>query len=69
MRRKNPAGIQQQFMVLLETTEKAEADNLRLQSAIDDLKTQLNKLNSTCVKKKMIQTPNNSTFRFSFILN
>ncbi len=51
MRRKNPAGIQQQFMVLLDATEKAEADNRHLQSDIKDLQTQLKKLNSICVKK------------------
>ncbi|CAF0981752.1 unnamed protein product [Adineta steineri] len=51
MQRENPAGIQQQFMILLNTIEKTEADNRRLQSTIDDVKTQLNHLNSICVKK------------------
>jgi hypothetical protein len=51
MMRKNPAGIQRQFMTLLDATEKAEADNRRLQTMIDELKTQLNNLNSVCVKK------------------
>ena len=51
MRRKNPAGIQQQFITLLHATERSEAENRRLQANIDDVKTQLDKLNSTCVKK------------------
>jgi hypothetical protein len=51
MERKNPAGIQQQFMILLNAIEKAEIENHRLQSIIDDVKAQVNNLNATCVKK------------------
>ncbi|CAF1147110.1 unnamed protein product [Adineta steineri] len=52
MMRKNPAPMQQQFMQLVNVTEKAEAENRRLQSVIDNLKIQLNTLDSTCIKKK-----------------
>ena len=56
MMRTNPAGIQRQFMTLLNATEKVEADNRRLQSTIEELKTQLNTLNSVCVKKTTTNT-------------
>ncbi|CAF1247441.1 unnamed protein product [Rotaria sordida] len=50
MLNKNPAGIQQQFMILFNAVDEAKADNHRLQSTINDIKTQLNKLNSICLK-------------------
>ncbi len=51
MRRKNPVGIQQQFMILLDTTEKVETENRRLQSVTNDLQRQINNLDSKYVKK------------------
>ncbi|CAF4400203.1 unnamed protein product [Rotaria sp. Silwood2] len=52
MFKKNPAGIQQQFMILFDAVDEAKADNHRLQLTINDVKTQLNKLNSICIQKK-----------------
>ena len=51
MLRKNPFGIQQQFMVLLDATEKAEAENRRLKSVTEDLQEQINNLDSIYVRK------------------
>ena len=51
MLRKNPAGIQQQMMVLLDATEKTETENRRLKSRIEDLEKQMNNFKSNYVKK------------------
>ncbi|CAF4025962.1 unnamed protein product [Adineta steineri] len=51
MYRKNPSRIQQQFMILLNATEKAEAENTRLKLVIDGLQNQINNLDSKYVKK------------------
>ncbi len=51
MRRKHPSGIQQQFMVLLDATEKAETENRRLTLVTDGLQEQINNLDSIYVKK------------------
>jgi hypothetical protein len=51
MRRKNPFGIQQQFIVLLNATEKAEVENRRLKLVTDNLQEQIDNLDSKYVKK------------------
>jgi hypothetical protein len=53
MMRKNPAPMQQQFMQLLNATEKTEAENRLLRSMIDEVKVQLNTLDSACIKKNV----------------
>jgi hypothetical protein len=53
MMRKNPAPMQQQFMRLLNATEKVEAENHLLRSMIDEFEVQLNTLDSACVKKNV----------------
>lgn len=50
MRRRNPSGIQQQFMTLLNATEEAKAENLRLQATTNRLQSQINNLDSKYVK-------------------
>ena len=51
MRYKNPAGIQQQFMILFNTMEEVKAENHRLQAMVKDINTELKDLNSACAKK------------------
>ena len=51
MRRRNPAAIQQQFMMLLDATEKIEAENRRLKSVTENLQRQINTFDSTYEKK------------------
>lgn len=51
MRRKNPAGIQQQFKLLLDATEKAEAENKRLSKITQLLQTQMNDLDNKYMRK------------------
>lgn len=56
MRRNNPAGIQQQFMILLNRAEQAEAENRRLQTLINELTQKVDSLDSKYVKKTDIHT-------------
>ena len=56
MGRKNPAAIQQQFMTLLEATERAETENRRLKSVTEELQRQINTFDSKYVKKLEKQT-------------
>ena len=51
MRDQNPIPIQEQFMVLLTATEKANAENQRLEEKINILEERLRVLDNTCVKK------------------
>ena len=51
MRRRNPAGIQQQFKLLLNATEKAEAENKRLSRITERLQIQMNDLDNIYMKK------------------
>ena len=51
MVRKNPAPIQQQFMQLANATKQLEAENRRLQSMLEELRTRFNALNKVCVKR------------------
>lgn len=52
--RKNPAPMQQQFMQLMNATEKVDVENRRLQSMIHDLRVQLNTLDAACVKRNVV---------------
>ena len=51
MRNKNPAAMQQHFMILFNVMEEAKAENHRLQSTINDMKTELKNLDLICIKK------------------
>ena len=50
---KSPMQIQAQFMILLQATEKAEAENGLLQAKISSLEQQIRVLDATCVKKQI----------------
>lgn len=51
MRRKNPSGVQQQFKILLDATERAEAENARLKTITTDLITKMNNLDKIYMRK------------------